>query len=315
MTPMRMATSSPCSKVNGSASNLGTAITTAHGSATVQANGSFAYTPTAGYFGADSFTYVATDGATDGTGLSNTATVNLNVTTTLSVPTNIQGGVGTTIVVPVNIDNPDPTGRSGLVASDIAILYDPTVLGVDTVGAVSAGTVFPSAAKPTVTYAVDTSGNNGINAADAVLGLHVTSGAVTTTTSGSLFLITFHVLGTDSAGATTAINIVPSASIGAGATTTNVSDTSGAYPLHPVPTNSPTDPGVDGLITIVNANPILTPTSLPAVPGSSWITSLNAIEERAVRRSSASRRGTFSRAVAIDVPPSRESYPRPVRRR
>ena len=46
-----------------------------HGTVTVNVNGTFTYTPTTGYSGADSFTYTATDGAAN----SNTATVNVTV--------------------------------------------------------------------------------------------------------------------------------------------------------------------------------------------------------------------------------------------
>ena len=48
-----------------------------HGTLTLNANGSFTYTPTAGYYGADSFTYKANDGLAD----SNVATVSLTVNT------------------------------------------------------------------------------------------------------------------------------------------------------------------------------------------------------------------------------------------
>jgi VCBS repeat-containing protein len=48
----------------------------AHGVVTLNADGSFVYTPTVGYYGSDSFTYKANDGALD----SNIATVNLTVT-------------------------------------------------------------------------------------------------------------------------------------------------------------------------------------------------------------------------------------------
>src|SRR5581483_8624512 len=47
-----------------------------HGTATVNANGSWTYTANAGYTGADSFTYDATDGQGD---TSNTATVSIAV--------------------------------------------------------------------------------------------------------------------------------------------------------------------------------------------------------------------------------------------
>jgi len=50
---------------------------TAHGSVVINANGSFAYTPTTGYNGTDSFDYIVNDGSTD----SNTATVQIIVGT------------------------------------------------------------------------------------------------------------------------------------------------------------------------------------------------------------------------------------------
>ena len=53
---------------------LGTGVT--HGSLTLNANGSFSYTPGAGYVGADSFTYTAFDGKLN----SNAATVTITVT-------------------------------------------------------------------------------------------------------------------------------------------------------------------------------------------------------------------------------------------
>ena len=47
----------------------------AHGSVTVNANGSFSYTPNTGYSGTDSFTFKANDGSLD----SNVATVGLTI--------------------------------------------------------------------------------------------------------------------------------------------------------------------------------------------------------------------------------------------
>ncbi len=64
--------------VNGSADAVGQSITLASGaSLTVQSDGTFSYTPPAGYLGSDSFTYTTTDGED----FSNTATVTLNVVT------------------------------------------------------------------------------------------------------------------------------------------------------------------------------------------------------------------------------------------
>ena len=54
----------------------------AHGTVTVNANGSISYVPAAGYFGPDSFTYRANDGALD----SNTVTVSLTVSPTNAAP-------------------------------------------------------------------------------------------------------------------------------------------------------------------------------------------------------------------------------------
>ena len=53
-----------------------------HGSLTLNPNGGFSYTPTAGYVGPDSFTYQANDGTAN----SNTATVSLTVTATNTAP-------------------------------------------------------------------------------------------------------------------------------------------------------------------------------------------------------------------------------------
>jgi VCBS repeat-containing protein len=53
-----------------------------HGTLTLNANGSFTYTPSANYNGVDSFTYKANDGITD----SNTTTVSLTITSVNDVP-------------------------------------------------------------------------------------------------------------------------------------------------------------------------------------------------------------------------------------
>ncbi len=52
-----------------------------HGTITLNSNGSFTYTPLAGYVGSDSFTYRASDGTTN----SNTATVTISITSTGNV--------------------------------------------------------------------------------------------------------------------------------------------------------------------------------------------------------------------------------------
>jgi uncharacterized repeat protein (TIGR01451 family) len=57
----------------------------AHGTVTVNTNGSFTYTPVSNYFGADSFTYLATDGASN----SSPATVSLTITNINRAPTGL----------------------------------------------------------------------------------------------------------------------------------------------------------------------------------------------------------------------------------
>jgi Ca2+-binding RTX toxin-like protein len=64
-------------------------IATAHGSVVLQANGSFTYTPTLGYFGSDTFTYTLLDG--QGGNAVATATINL---------AEVVGGGGTIIGTP-----------------------------------------------------------------------------------------------------------------------------------------------------------------------------------------------------------------------
>ncbi|HEY9284768.1 MAG TPA: Ig-like domain-containing protein [Pyrinomonadaceae bacterium] len=59
-----------------------------HGSVSLNADGSFTYTPAANYFGPDSFTYKANDGAAD----TSVATVSINVTPVNDAPTAGAGG-------------------------------------------------------------------------------------------------------------------------------------------------------------------------------------------------------------------------------
>jgi RHS repeat-associated protein len=72
-----------------------------HGTLTLNANGSFTYTPTAHYAGSDTFTYKASDGILAG----NTATVTLNVTDGAPVSVNDLYGVlhDTTLTIPVGV--------------------------------------------------------------------------------------------------------------------------------------------------------------------------------------------------------------------
>jgi methionine-rich copper-binding protein CopC len=76
--------------------------TTTHGSVTLNANGSFTYTPTAGYEGPDSFIYTATNGLTP----DDTATVTINVDAPPSVTstTPVNGAVNQTTTPTITIN-------------------------------------------------------------------------------------------------------------------------------------------------------------------------------------------------------------------
>ena len=80
----------------------------AHGTVTVNANGSFTYTPNANYNGADSFTYRTSDG----TATSTAATVNLTVTAVNDAPVATGDSYTTTRDVPLTVSGP------GLLAND-----------------------------------------------------------------------------------------------------------------------------------------------------------------------------------------------------
>jgi hypothetical protein len=67
------------SSVQGDPANVGAAVATAQGgTVTVYADGSFAYTPKAGFDGTDTFTYKASDGKSDSNAATVTITVNPN---------------------------------------------------------------------------------------------------------------------------------------------------------------------------------------------------------------------------------------------
>ncbi|MGA7204381.1 MAG: cohesin domain-containing protein, partial [Specibacter sp.] len=210
-----------------------------HGSLTFNSDGSFSYTPQVGFFGQDSFTYKANDGFVDG----NVATVSLTVMARLSIPTNLVATPHGTVVVQVNIDNPNPVGSGGLVGAVLALNYDTAVFTVTNadvaVGTVTAGwNLSPNV--PVV--------ENG------QMAIALSSGTPNTSfVGGSLALITFHVKGTASLGAS-AINLMASNSpTGQTVTTALDRQAGGQLPLLPPPSNADNDANVDGLVTITGA--------------------------------------------------------------
>ena len=73
-----------------------------HGTLTLNANGSFTYTPAANYNGPDSFTYKANDGAAD----SNVATVTITVNAVNDPPTAVNDAYTTPTAVPLVVPAP-----------------------------------------------------------------------------------------------------------------------------------------------------------------------------------------------------------------
>jgi VCBS repeat-containing protein len=80
-----------------------------HGTLALNANGSFTYTPTAGYTGPDAFTYRANDGSLN----SNTATVAITVTTVNSPPVAANDTYSTPKGTPLSVN-----AASGVLAND-----------------------------------------------------------------------------------------------------------------------------------------------------------------------------------------------------
>jgi len=88
--------------------------TTAHGTLTLNANGSFTYTPAANYFGSDTFAYQASDGQA----ASNTATVTITVTPVNDAPVaDANGPYAGTVGTPVVFDGSGSSDVDGTIAS------------------------------------------------------------------------------------------------------------------------------------------------------------------------------------------------------
>jgi VCBS repeat-containing protein len=110
------------SSVNSGSANVGTQITTgAGGLLTVNADGSFSYTPADDYHGGDSFSYTASDGALE----SAVATVSITVNSQNDAPVAIGDSVATVTTTPINIsapgvlDNDDDVDGNSLTASKV----------------------------------------------------------------------------------------------------------------------------------------------------------------------------------------------------
>ncbi|HEX8275256.1 MAG TPA: Ig-like domain-containing protein, partial [Longimicrobiaceae bacterium] len=115
----------------------------AHGTLTLNANGSFTYTPAANYNGPDSFTYKANDGTSD----SNVATVTLTINAVVDVPVATNDAYSTAEDTPLSVAAPgvlgnDSNPESGTLTS---VLVSTTTNGVLSLAADGSFTYMPNA--------------------------------------------------------------------------------------------------------------------------------------------------------------------------
>ena len=105
--------------------------TTAHGSLTLNANGSFTYTPFSNYFGADSFTYRAGDGFTNST----IATVSLTITNINRAPLAVDDAAttaeDTSVSIPVLVNDTDLDGDALTITSATATNGTVSIVGTN----------------------------------------------------------------------------------------------------------------------------------------------------------------------------------------
>src|SRR5207253_3844490 len=91
---------------------------------TLNANGSFTYTPITGYTGSDTFTYKANDGKADSTNATVTITINPNVTVSINDVSANEGNSGTTafnFTVSLSQTSSQPVTVTYATANDTAI--------------------------------------------------------------------------------------------------------------------------------------------------------------------------------------------------
>jgi uncharacterized repeat protein (TIGR03803 family) len=243
--------------VNGNPITLGTPITLSPSGATltVNADGSFSYTPATNFVGTDSFTFTIQD---VGGNVSSMATANVQVTPTLSlVPESTPSGPdGTVIREDVVMDNPNPTGGVGPLAGfNLAITYDPGAVSTSA-GAVALGSTVPNSWNATVEAA--TPGVVAIGAFD-------TSGMHSITETSPIVLATVDFTITALANQFTPIKLVPSVASGSGTATTVLTGSGGTFTLNPALSGPLFVAGVDTSIQVTGESTTVTinPSTLP----------------------------------------------------
>ncbi len=166
----------------------------------------------------------------------------------LSIPTDLRAGPGGTVTVPVNIDDPHPRGSTGMTQALLALTYDPAVFAVSAAD-IRLGSVPAAGTGWTLQTRVDAATGQ-----IAIILFSVTP--ITSSAGGSLVTIDFHVK-PGAAPGVSPINLAAEVNPnGQGAVRTAVDDNQGPYTLTPAPTDAPTDPGVDGLVQLIAADPV-----------------------------------------------------------
>ena len=242
--------------IGGAYSPTWTFTTTNGGSVTLnELDGSFTYTPVAGFIGVDSFSFTAGD-AVSGT-QSAPATATIQVGSTISIPKTLTVSTASpTVVVPVMIDNPNPANSGGLAAVTLGINYDSTKFTVSSAD-VTKGTLTSGALWNNTTINTQTPGQIVFGEFPGTTGTPITS-----TAPGSLALITLHLIAGTSSG-TSVINLskavpAPSALNGGIPGTPSMA-------LFPAPVDNPTLAGAgsadDGSIAISGTSPTGTATT------------------------------------------------------
>ncbi len=142
----------------------------AHGTLTLNANGSFTYTPNANFQGADSFTYKANDGAID----TNVATVSITVTSVNDAPTisniadRIIDGNTSTGAVSFTIDDDDLATVTLSASSSNTTLVPTSNIVFGGTGASRTVTATPASNQSgTATIAVTVTDGGGLTARDS----------------------------------------------------------------------------------------------------------------------------------------------------
>jgi hypothetical protein len=237
--------------VNGSAANVGAALTLASGATlTVQPNGSFVYVPPASFAGTDSFTFQVINASGL---LSNTGTVSISAIPSLSLlpvagsgttvsGSTVSGNPGGTFTEQVVLNNPNQNG--GMTGFNLALDYNPGTL---TITSLTPGPDIPSdwtVVPNTATGAI------GLAAFGTGVGSDVVTGP------SPIVLATIHFTINSVPAQNDGLELVPTNSVSA----TSVSGVSGAFALYPALAYAYVS-GVDSTILIGGSFPALTITT------------------------------------------------------